>query len=127
MKIYLCSRYQRFPEMQLYAAKLEKLGHTIVSTWINGAHQNANDDESAWAQFAAKDMADLSNADCVVAFTEYPDSGYSRGGRHVELGMALAWGKLVWVVGHIENIFCTLPEVNYVKTVGDLLVEIGEA
>lgn len=36
----------------------------------------------------------------------------SRGGRHVEFGMALALGKRVIVVGPRENVFHLLPEVE---------------
>jgi hypothetical protein len=57
-------------------------------------------------------------AEVVVAFTEGPGDveGRARGGRHVELGAALAAGKRVCVVGHRENVFCWLPIVEYFPT-----------
>lgn len=56
---------------------------------------------------------DLLTADCVVSFTEAPRSSNSRGGRHVEHGMAVALGKRIVVVGHRENVFHCLPEVEF--------------
>jgi len=124
MKIYLSARYRRFQEMQLYASTLEKIGHKVVSSWINGAHEARDNDVSMWRKFAEKDMEELKEADCLVAFTEHPDSDYARGGRHVELGMAIVWGKEIWVVGYIENVFCALPQINFAHSVGDLFVEL---
>ena len=50
-----------------------------------------------------------------------------RGGRHVEFGLAIAWGKPVYLVGERENVFHWLPQVrvfpaldevvNYLKTI----------
>lgn len=64
------------------------------------------------AKFARDDVEDVERADVLIAFTEEPRSSASRGGRHVELGIALALGKRVIVVGPRENVFCWLPEVE---------------
>jgi hypothetical protein len=55
-------------------------------------------------------MIDLAQSDCLIAFTERPPSGPGRGGRHVELGIALANGLRTMVVGWQENLFHTLVE-----------------
>ena len=68
------------------------------------------------ALFAKDDFDDLRNADLVVAFTEPPRSGNSRGGRHIEAGLALAWGITLWIVGPRENVFYCLPQVRQFKT-----------
>ena len=68
-------------------------------------------------QFAQEDYDDLCSADCVISFTEEPRTmSNSRGGRHVEHGMAIALGKRVIVVGHRENIFHCLPQVEFFPT-----------
>lgn len=41
MKIYLASNYTRHPEMRVYAANLEALGHEITSRWIQGKHDES--------------------------------------------------------------------------------------
>ena len=67
-------------------------------------------------EFALEDWADLMAADVCVAFTEPERSGPSRVGRHVELGAALASGHRVLVVGHRENVFTCLPQVEFHET-----------
>lgn len=119
MRIYLASRYSRFQEMQRYRDELEAAGHVVTSRWINGDHQiddaglSVQAKEAERIRFASEDRDDLIAADCVVSFTEAPRSSNSRGGRHVEHGMALALGKRVIVVGHRENVFHCLPEVEF--------------
>ena len=67
-----------------------------------------------WARFAQEDFEDVAAADTVVCFLE-PGGGGS-GGRHVEFGMALAWGKRTIVVGEPEHLFHTLPSVEAYPT-----------
>ena len=64
-----------------------------------------------WRNLGLIDQEDVLAADALVCFTEPPGDGGS-GGRHVELGMALALGRRVIVVGRREHIFHHLPEVG---------------
>jgi hypothetical protein len=131
MLIYLASRYSRYPEMQRYATELAANGHIITSRWIEGDHQIDNEGLSAQAdatdriRFAEEDRRDLCGADCVISFTEAPRSSNSRGGRHVEHGMALALDKRVIVVGHRENVFHCLPEVEFYETWDEVRAALG--
>ncbi len=130
MRIYLAARYSRHVELQGYRAELEALGHEVTSRWINGEHQISDASlsdgtEEQRERFAQEDRQDLQRADCVISFTEPPRSNNSRGGRHVEHGMALAWGKRVIVVGHRENVFHCLPEVEFHETWADCLNAIA--
>lgn len=117
MKIYLASRYSRLAEMQACREDLRAAGLVVTSRWVNGDHQ-ASDNELGGgghlaARFAHEDMEDLAAADVVVSFTEPARTGPTRGGRHVEFGAALALGKRVIVVGHRENVFHSLPAVEF--------------
>lgn len=118
MKIYLAARYSRFPELQAYRDDLRTAGHVVTSRWIEGTHQakdlTATIDEAR--TFAVDDIADLAEADCIISFTECPRSGNSRGGRHVEHGLALAWNKKIIVVGYRENVFHCLRVVEFFET-----------
>jgi nucleoside 2-deoxyribosyltransferase len=123
MKIYLAARYSRFAELQGYRAQLEQLSaHRVTSRWIDGSHQLDEEGLSSPARaeermrFAREDWNDLRTSDCVVCFTEKPRTSNSRGGRHVELGLALAWQKRTLVVGWRENVFCCLPQVEFFET-----------
>lgn len=121
MKVYLAARFSRFDELNLCRAELETLGISVTSRWLRGGHEwvGTPDDEiprDHLARFAAEDLEDLDVADMLVCFTESPRSGPARGGRHVEFGYALAKGKPVIVVGHLENVFYALPDVVWVDT-----------
>ena len=134
--IYLAARYTRRLELCGYRDQLEALGYEVPARWLNGMHQLDNDgkpigedgealveqhDEHGSAQaspplrekFALDDYRDVLAADVLVAFTEVPRSGNSRGGRHVELGIALGSGIPVMIVGPRENVFCHLPHVRH--------------
>ena len=76
------------------------------------------------SKFAAEDFRDVLMCDLLIAFTEPPRSNSSRGGRHVELGIALGMMKRVWVVGHRENIFCWLEYVRFFETFESCLEQL---
>jgi nucleoside 2-deoxyribosyltransferase len=135
MKAYLAARYSRHEEMQEYARQLEAIGVQVTSCWINGSHQlMANgeplgrDREAMFeadepsmrqqrAEFAQQDLQDVLAADVVISFTEQPRQlNSSRGGRHVEFGVAIAAHKWCMVVGYRENVFHNLPQVEFYET-----------
>lgn len=122
MKIYLAARYSRREEMCNYARELKAAGHTIVSRWIQGNHQVDAAGLSNEApggereRLAIEDRDDLLSADLLIAFTEEPRKSNSRGGRHVEFGIALGRNITTVVVGPRENVFCCLPEVQWYRT-----------
>lgn len=126
MKIYLAARYSRCPEMREAAKLLSDAGHTIVSRWINGGHEISKEG-SAQAHFlerrifALDDYADLTSCDCCINFTEEPRTTLTRGGRHVEFGIALALDKVCIVVGPAENVFHCLPRVIILDSAEEIL------
>lgn len=140
MRIYLAARYSRRVELLAYRDALAELGHVVTSRWLNGDHQISNagvpigeagealvedgDGEAAARlrdKFANDDFEDVVSADVLVAFTEPPRSDKGRGGRHVELGIALGFGIDVLVVGPRENIFCWLASVKHFDSWAELL------
>lgn len=130
---YLAARYGRREELVEYAEELRALGHQVTSRWLRGDHQ-ADELETERdggcervpeiaVRFAEEDLEDLAFADVVVSFTEPPRSTASRGGRHVEFGMALGWrlagflsltreARRLVVVGPRENVFHCLSQVE---------------
>ena len=113
MKIYLSACYRRQLEMQRTARELETFGHEITSRWISEAPflgEEHRQPVSTRAKRAQRNLVDLAQSDCLIAFTERPPSGPGRGGRHVELGIALANGLRTIVAGWQENLFHTLVE-----------------
>jgi len=136
MRIYLAGRYSRRLELCGYRDQLIALGHTIQAVWLNGGHQidrdglpigdngaalvegGAGSERAAAlrAKFAHEDFRDVAMCELLIAFTEEPHSSAKRGGRHVELGIALGMMKHVWVVGPRENIFCWHEDVRHCET-----------
>ena len=127
MKFYLASRFGRRSELQGYRSKLIELGHEVTSRWLTVEHKAEDTDQpeqpsDAHERFALDDLEDIDKSDALVAFTESPDSTYGRGGRHVELGYALAMAGSfaimqrrlqVIVVGPRENVFTHLSAVHH--------------
>lgn len=98
MTVYIACPY---PERDYAIAVMlacEARGLTVTSRWLKKPDELAD-------QFAREDLQDVAAADCLLALNPpgYADRG--TGGRHVELGYALALGKLVVLVGSKTNIF----------------------
>lgn len=142
MRVYIAGRYSRRLEFCEYKRDLQDLGHVVTSRWLLGGHQiddqgRAIGDEGEArveagdivlaAKFAQDDVQDVREAQVLLAFTEAPNAGgRNRGGRHVELGLALAWCLDIVVVGPRENVFCWLPHVRQIDTWGaDVLRHLG--
>lgn len=121
--VYLTARYSRLEEMNRYAGELRgALGYGVEARWLKGEHHvhdgalaveaATGDIPDVGRLFAEDNLADLLAAHIVICFTEPPRSNNSRGGRHVEFGIALAAGKRIFVVGPRENVFYCLPYVR---------------
>ena len=109
--IAIAASYQHKVAMQLFARELEVLNWHNISRWV---HRDDDDDnKEAYQQYADDDMRDIYDATNFILFTEvYPTP--DRNSRLVEMGMALAWGKIVITIGPLETIFCYHEHViNY--------------
>lgn len=112
MKFYIAARFSRRPEAHALAKQLNELGHTCTATWItDDSHVTGSDMDCA-----LHDCRDVMACDTLIALTEVP-RGNSRGGRHVEFGMALAANKECVVIGPRETVFHYLPNVKHFPTV----------
>lgn len=116
--IYLAAQYRRREELCQHRTELESVGFNVTSRWLNGDHHMPDHSPSDYQfaenqRFAIEDWEDLQAADVVISFTEPMRTGPSRGGRHVEMGAALALDKICVVIGHRENVFHFLPEVAF--------------
>lgn len=125
--IYIAARFSRRPEAHELSKRLRERGHRITSRWVRpgddhvlptGLSQQAADDERA--RFATEDCADVIACDCMVSLMEEPRND-SRGGRHVEFGMALGLGKRLVIIGPRETVFHQLPQVVYFRDEAEFL------
>lgn len=144
MRIYLAARYSRRLELCGYREQLQAAFFDVQSRWLDGNHQLSdkgipigNDGEALVegdaagiehaqlrAKFARDDWEDVTAAQLVISFTEPPRSGASRGGRHVEFGIAMGRAINNIIVGHRENIFHWLPGIVFFPTWEQALVYV---
>jgi nucleoside 2-deoxyribosyltransferase len=117
LKVYIAADYARKDEVRALAEALEGRGVKCTSTWAfmpsdqeGGVGATATSPGYA-AAMAAQDLDDVGSSD---AFVQLTTGEYCRGGRQVELGMAMALGKRVIVVGPREHVFHWHPRVTVV-------------
>lgn len=115
LRIYLAGSWDRREELKGYASQVMEAGYEVTSRWllkdyVIGGKVDVQQEISTLAQpFALEDVTDIRRADGILCFS---DSNKSvRGGRHVELGIAVALEKSIVLVGPKENVFHTLPNV----------------
>lgn len=121
MKLYLAARYSRRLELCGYREQLEALGFEVTSRWLDGEHAQL---DGQWAglptetvsEWARDDMEDIESAEFFILFSEEPGNGGRRGGRHVELGYAIASGAQCMIVGPRENTFHCLRDIQVFPT-----------
>ncbi len=109
MKIYLAADYSRKEEMRGVRDILVPFGHSITSRWIDRPPVvqafgigGVRIDISVCGEIAEINAFDVEVADMLLLFTS---GELSRGGRHTELGMAVAWCKSICIVGPREHSF----------------------
>lgn len=119
-KVYLAGSYARRTELFERAKELVQAGHTVTSRWLKG------NDELSKQEQVDMDLEDLWNADTMISFTS-PEGQFNTGGRHVELGYALAMndlncdGRRLILVGWPENIFHHADDIEQFPTFAEAL------
>jgi nucleoside 2-deoxyribosyltransferase len=125
MKVYLAAQYYRRDAMRGFAYMLKDIGIEVTSSWLReraDVNSDLSDNSHEFLRrHARNDIADIEAADVLILFTVDPILPTKRGGRHVELGYALALGKKIIICGPRENIFHHLPEVMQFNVFGDIL------
>ena len=105
MKIYLAACFRQQAEVRTKADELTTLGHECTSRWrFEPPKGDGSEPESAehYMRAAAADLEDINRADVLVLLT---GNVSTTGGKHFELGYAIGSGKMVVLVGPVENVF----------------------
>lgn len=128
LKVYVASRWDDRDKAMEIKAQLEGAGLICTSTWLTPHDEQSmnalaaeGDMVSKARQRAVKDCEDINAADVYLVYSPKESHRNGTGGKHVELGYALAQGKASVVIGDRENIFHYHPLVRRVDTVDQFL------
>jgi hypothetical protein len=130
MKIYPAASYPRKEEAKTLALILQTHGHEIVAGWLTEDEgyksDNQRRNESRYTMCkrlsaaAVRDLREMKDAEVIVSFTE-GEHQTTHGGRHSELGIALARGIMVFIIGPREQVFHFHPAVIQYDTLDDFI------
>lgn len=129
-RVYIAGRYARQAELREVAEELRAHGYEVTSRWL---FQDASipggllTSDGRAAEVASMDFDDVRQADLCIAFTEPPHGPQGRGGRHAELGIAIALEQRVLVVGPREHVFHCLSGVEQFDDWIEARAELGLA
>ena len=119
MKVYVAGKFEDRFEIRTVMNRLRAVGHEVTHDWTYEDPGDLQGD--ALASFlthcAEADMNGVLEADILVLINHKLAFGAA-----AEMGMAIAWGKVVYVVGPEirDNIFFHLKEADGMRLFSDL-------
>ena len=122
--IYLAALYSRKEEMRQVAERIHaETTCRVTSRWI---WSEMDLSYSGQEKASIMDAENVAASDVLVLFTQAIGSMNPGGGRHSELGMAIAYGWSIVVCGPRETVFCYYPGIEVVDSVEELLRYLRE-
>lgn len=109
-KVYIAASYPRKAEAAEYARQYAGKGYTVVSKW-HDLEEGYDKGEESLVVAAKRDLKNLMSCDVFVCLT---GDKLSSGGRHTELGVAIALKKVIYIIGPRESVFHRLECINVV-------------
>lgn len=96
MKIYTAATFSQQSRMRDVRDRLFKLGHNVLSTWLNEQIKPSGMSEDEFGRkMANKDFREIQEADCFIVDMAEPSL---TAGKYIEYGFAQAHHKLTYVV-----------------------------
>ena len=120
MNIYISASIPRKQEAYDLGNLLRAAGHNILSQWHNTIGKNSD------ANYHSQDKAvrDLDGVNACEVFIELVGDTKSRGGRHCELGLAIAGKKKIILIGPDDDcIFTWLPGLTKIESIEKFIAE----
>lgn len=114
-KIYVAGKFEEKVRVRQVMARLVAMGYEITHDWTEEDATGLSGDELAkyLESCALADFEGVLDADCVLVLNHQAAFGAM-----VEMGLALGWGKVVYVVEPQirDNIFYHLPATSGMRT-----------
>lgn len=124
MKIYIAHNFAARTVLHPIVEELRTLGHEITSSWITDA---SHLDVLKIEESAKLDLEDIDDADALLLFIDQFGKTPGRG-KYVELGYAIAKGKLIFLngIGMDECVFYALPQMTIITSLDQLPMNLGQ-
>lgn len=117
VRLYLAGVFESKERLLPIKRELTTWGFEITSGWLleptvetYGLTAIEAVGEGLATHYALRDIGNVRQSDWLIVDTLEPSP---RGGREVEVGLAMAWGKPVYVVGPSRNVFHTQAVACY--------------
>ncbi len=120
MKVYIAAPSTESMHAVKLRSALRLAGVQVTSRWLELTAEQMTDPEMQ-VQGATDDLDDIDEADALIALNPESYANRGTGGRHVELGYAVARGKLIVLAGAKTNVFHYLPYIMHVEIDSDLV------
>jgi len=117
-QIYIAAPYPLKDEALLLRRSLLVAGFRVVARWLDEQEENSN-------RTARLCLDDVDGADIVVALNPPAWANAGTGGRHVELGYALARNKRIVVIGPPTNVFHHHADIHTVDSVDQAMAIVS--
>jgi len=137
LSVYIAAPYAARELVADRITQLTRIGFTVRCRWADGTHDVGPEgaalevDRGLRGAWAADDLEDIDNADVFVVLAAGEALALSdlhrgtSGGRHVEMGYALARELPVVFVGEPENVFHALHAVTVVPSWEEAVIELA--
>lgn len=118
MKVYVSAPFQLIEKARTISDVLHMNRIIVVSTWPD---TTVTDTPENWKRAAAGDLAELDQAHILLAINSIEWGNKGTGGRHVELGYALARRIPVLLYGDRTHAFHYDDSVTHIDDPGDFV------
>lgn len=119
MKVYIAVGWKGLHVASNLAKQIEAAGHEVTNHFLAPGFEPGEDDLDP--KHGLADMADINAADALVCITGNGILASTTGGRHFELGYAMAKGKPVAILGSVENCFQAIHTVAKLDRYADVV------
>jgi hypothetical protein len=127
MKFYVASKYENAQAVREAITRLTNLGHVVTHDWTKSEAWDWNE-PGATEKYAPicsiADVKGVMNANILIVLTHNYQMMI---GAHVELGIGLAMGIPIYIVGkQPRNIFSFHPNITRVETFEEVIEILSE-